>query len=618
MTGGLLRMAQADKVLLKARRARTPKPPPQPSTPDPIEIAMAAAASGKPLPEVARRVLEEQARLLSAQCAELRFRRIGEGVRAALWAILALAALVIVGLIVAVVVRASRTDALIVQSFRVPPSLEAKGLTGEVIATQVLDRLADMQGRTESVRAASTYANNWEDDLKIDIPNTGATTSEVWKLLRGWLGKETRISGEVTNLDGKLALTARVGSSPGQRFVNPTGDLDELVSQAAELIYRQTQPYRYAVFVARTPGREGERFSILKPLTRDPSPVERKWAFSGLSYDRNNFGDFRSGIAMGMRALEIDPRMVPALANTARAHRGLGHEQAALDMNVYKTGLPKSSEYDPVIEAANACGNGIDIGQITRDAAMVDRSASCLESAPSSYADSIPAARLAAAVIRNDPEPLLRFRQAPSALVPAQITARTNALAQLTGEILRGPTPRLAEALDQFAKVEEVPESAGPSALYIRGLAPVEDWPLQARALIMLRRNAEAASLIARTPRDCYECVRVRGLVAQASGDPQAAQRWFAEAVRQGPRLAPAYVDWARLLAKHGRFAHADALFSRAARLAPGWAEPLKYWGDALAVQGKRGEALDKYAAALKHAPNWLELRQARQPAPGH
>ena len=611
-------MAQGDEVLLKPRRARTLKPPPQPSTPDPIEIAMAAAASGKPLPEVARRVLEEQARLLSAQCGELRLRRIGEGVRAALWAILALAALVVVGLVVAVVVRASRTDALIVQSFRVPPALNGQGLTGEVVATQVLDRLADMQGGTESVRAASTYANNWEDDLKIDIPNTGATTSEVWKLLRGWLGKETRISGEVIELDGKLALTARVGSSPGQRFVSPAGNLDELITQAAELIYRQTQPYRYAVFVARTPGREGERFSILKPLTTDESPIERKWAFSGLSYDRNNFGDFRAGVAMGMRALAIDPQMVPALANTARAHKGMGHDQAAFDLNSYKMTLPKSSEYDPVIEAANACGNGIDIGQITRDAELIDRSAACLESAPSSYAESIPAARLAAAVIRNDPEPVLRFRQPPSPSVPAQIVARTNALAQLTGEMLRGPTPRLAEALDEFTKVAEVPATAGPSALYIRGLAPVEDWPLQARALIMLGRNAEAASLIARTPRDCYECVRVRGLVAQASGDPQGAHRWFAEAVRQGPRLPPAYVDWARLLAKHRRIANAEALFARAARLAPHWAEPLKYWGDALAAQGKRGEALEKYAAALKHAPKWMELRQARQRASDH
>src|SRR5687767_1220770 len=77
-----------------------------PTTPDPIEIAMVAAASGKPLPDAARSVLEKhgklidrQADLAQAQCAELKLRRVGEGVRAALWGILALTALALVGLI---------------------------------------------------------------------------------------------------------------------------------------------------------------------------------------------------------------------------------------------------------------------------------------------------------------------------------------------------------------------------------------------------------------------------------------------------------------------------------------------------------------------------------------
>src|SRR5215207_5619191 len=176
-----------------------------PDTPDPVDIAMAAAASGKPLPEAARSVLEKharlidcQARLTNAQCAELRLRKIGEGVRAALWAILAILAFALLALIVAVIVRAARSDALVVQSFEVPAALQARGLTSKVVAIKVLDRLATMQEQTQSIRAASTYANNWENDLSIDIPNTGTTTDDIWKLLRGWLGKETRISGEVS------------------------------------------------------------------------------------------------------------------------------------------------------------------------------------------------------------------------------------------------------------------------------------------------------------------------------------------------------------------------------------------------------------------------------------
>src|SRR3954452_6373989 len=134
-------MADADEV--RIRRGAPAKPVnDRPETPDAVDIAMAAAVSGRPLPDVARRLLEEQSALIRAQCAELHLRGIGERVRAALWAILAIAALAIVGLLALLLVHAARTNALIVQSFQVPPALATRGLSGQVVATQVLDRLA--------------------------------------------------------------------------------------------------------------------------------------------------------------------------------------------------------------------------------------------------------------------------------------------------------------------------------------------------------------------------------------------------------------------------------------------------------------------------------------------
>src|SRR3954451_13576109 len=115
-------MADADEVRIRRKR-----PPRQrsdlPNTPDAVDIAMHAAVSGKPLPDVARRLLEEQSELIHAQCAELHLRAMGQRVRAALWAILAIAACAILGLIGLLLVHAARADALIVQSFQVPPSL---------------------------------------------------------------------------------------------------------------------------------------------------------------------------------------------------------------------------------------------------------------------------------------------------------------------------------------------------------------------------------------------------------------------------------------------------------------------------------------------------------------
>jgi tetratricopeptide (TPR) repeat protein len=593
------------------------------STPDPIEIAMVAAASGKPLPDAARNVLEKHAKLIDrqsdlaqAQCAELKLRRVGEGVRAALWAILAISALAIVGLIAAVVVRASRSDALVVQSFRVPPHLAAKGLSGEVVATQVLDRLATMQASTQSARAASSYANNWEDELKIDIPNTGATTDQVWKLLRGWLGKETRISGEVIDTAKGLALTTRVGADPGQRFVSDGGDLDALIAQGAELIFRRTQPYRHAIYLSRDLKRSAERKALLQALTRDPSAAERKWAYNGLAVMYRREGNFGRSLEMASRALEIDPNMLPSLGNTSSAHIALGHDQAAVDANARERDTPLGEGYDPQITAANRCSQLAETGLLRSDPAQVEEAVRCLESSPESYADFAVNVRLDASWLRRNAEPLLAFHQVSSEAVPEADATAVTALYRLRGEMLKGRSSALAEALREYAAAAYAQQAApGLFAGYNRATQPTLVWPLQAEAMLVLGRNAEAAALISKTPRDCYTCVRVRGMVAQANGKSVDAQRWLREAIRQGPRLAPAYVDYARLLAANRRWAGAERHFAQATELSPSWGDPLKYWADALAAQGKRTEALAKYDAALKLSPSWAALRKTRNRA---
>jgi tetratricopeptide (TPR) repeat protein len=602
----------------KPRRSASREKPP--SSPDPIEIAMVAAASGKPLPDAALNVLEKHAKLIDrqadlaqAQCAELKLRRVGEGVRAALWAILAIAALAVVGLVAAVLVRASRSDALIVQSFRVPPSLAAKGLTGEVVATQVLDRLADMQVRTESARAASSYANNWEDELKIDIPNTGATTDQVWKLLRGWLGKETRITGEVIDAGkGGLVLTARVGADPGQRFVSADGDLDSLIGRGAELIFQRTQPYRHAVYVGRDPERSTDRLAALRRLTRDPSAMERKWAYNGLAYFYRLNGDYRGSINMAQQALAIDPNMLPSLQNMATAQTLLGHDQAAVDTNLRESKTPVGEGYDLQINAANRCGQLGEMGVVTREPIQLDEAAKCLEGSPESYAQFAATTRLDAAWLRRDAAPLRAFRQTVSEATTQPDAAAITALYRLRGEMMLGASPALAEALRTYVDAAVAQAGSPPAAAYYQAALPTNAWPVQAQAMLMLERNAEAAALISKTPRDCYTCVRVRGMVAQANGNAADAQRWFRLAIRQGPRLAPAYVDHGRLLAAKRRWAGAERHFAKAAELAPSWGDPLKFWGDALASQGRRAEALDKYDAALQLSPRWAELRRIR------
>ena len=171
------------------------------------------------------------------------------------------------------------------------------------------------------------------------------------------------------------------------------------------------------------------------------------------------------------------------------------------------------------------------------------------------------------------------------------------------------PRPALDAALADYVTAGARRDVQRP---FYANSAPVSSWPFQADALSMLGRHAQAQALIGRTPLDCYDCVRIRGLVAKRNGDPAAAQRWFAVAVRQGPSLPAAFSDWGTLLLDARRYRSAEVKLREASRLAPNWADPLKSWGDLLAAQGKREEALAKYDAALKLAPKWVGLRKAR------
>ena len=599
---------------VKARRK--PRAERLPDTPNAVDIAMHAVASGKPLPDVARRLLEEQSELVHAQCSEIRTRQVGERVRAALWAVLAIAAAAIVVLIGVMLVQAARTDALVVQSFRVPPGMQARGLTGEVVATQLLDKLAEMQEQSESTRAASSYANNWENDLKIDIPNTGATAEQVWKLLRGWLGKETRISGEVIETKEGLALTARVGSQPGKRFVNKDGDLDALIAKGADLVYARTQPYRHSVYLSTQPDGQVERMAELQQLTGNESAMERKWAYNGLSVSLRMVGDFRGSMAMANKALAIDPEMIPAVGNLSNALGLLGHDQETVDLHRRGSAIRLSKDYDARIVAANRCNQRAVIGLAMRDPALLDQAADCAEGTASSMSAQAPGVRIDAALMRHDPRPALAFVQKPEGGLTPDEAAFATLIYRLDGEMLRGPSPALAKLLDDY-RVARTKRNADPAAssFYVATL-PISGWPREARALTKLGRLDEAAALIGRTPLDCYDCVRTRGLVAEARGDRRGAQLWYLAAAKLGPRLPAAFEDWGRLLARAGRYQSAEVKLREAVRLAPNWADPLKDWGDMLAAQGKRSEALAKYDAALKLAPNWDALRQARsQPA---
>ena len=129
--------------------------------------------------------------------------------------------------------QAAHDHSLVVEAFSVPPDMAQKGLTGPVLSGLFLDSLAEMDAKTQSVRAAASYQNSWGGEIKIEIPETGVSLSELNRYLKVWLGHETRIGGALFHTVSGVRLVVRAGEFGGSSASGPEAELDTLVAKQA-------------------------------------------------------------------------------------------------------------------------------------------------------------------------------------------------------------------------------------------------------------------------------------------------------------------------------------------------------------------------------------------------
>ncbi len=244
-----------------------------PTSDSAVELALEAEASGRAPGQAAQLLITRQARLVGWQIASERW-----GV--ALKVLTAIAGLIATAMLAALLWDASHTEALVVRPFSVPPELVEQGLTPEVAATRLLDGLASLQAQTVSNRAPGSYANDWGDEIQVQIPQTGVSIGELQDFLRGWLGRETSISGDIVQVADGYAVTVRTGAEAGKRFVGTEAELDDLLRRASEAVYESTQPEGYAAWLRGQPGKAEAAAAVHQRLTVSGERDRRAWAFA--------------------------------------------------------------------------------------------------------------------------------------------------------------------------------------------------------------------------------------------------------------------------------------------------------------------------------------------------
>ena len=561
------------------------------------------------LAELQAEHLHEQRGLIISR---LRWGRFGDRMRALLQVMTALAGAAVVALVAMMAWDAHEAHGLAIEAFSVPPDLARTGLTGQVAASRFLDKLQVLQTATaQSDRPSQSYRSDWGADFKVDIPETGLTFSEFEKLLRERLGHVSHVTGEVVTVPTGIALTARMGDAAPKTFTGPVAAFDDLARQAAEAVYRDSQPYRFAEYLENE-GRWDEAFKVISDLATNGPPAERGWAYAKWAVmDITDHGDpvaARRHAALGRspgRGSDINDQV--ALVNTAV---WTGQEEADLAQSRTlatdaQKRLPDTSEvfYTSNKLLARAWLSYLEAdfkgssGWWRQTDSDTDFAAGPLgplmAATTEALGHDLPAARKMIALATEASESALAWHIAIGAF-PA--LPRYWMLAE------QGQWDKALAEARAFDAVLEAEKAKRPVYSLMQ---QVLSWPLQALALAHTGDISGAQALIGKTPLDCYPCLRVRGQVAAQARDWPAAEQWFAEAVRQAPSVPLAYAEWGRMRLDKGDPDGAIAVLTTAEAKGPRFADPPQIWGEALMAKGDFAGASRKFADAAGLAPNW-------------
>jgi tetratricopeptide (TPR) repeat protein len=499
---------------------------------------------------------------------------------------------------------ASSND-LVIDAFQVPPDLAARGVSGPVVAAKLLDKIAAMQAQTVSPRPLKSYANGLPDALKVEIPETGVSLSELDRFLRQKLGHDLHIGGEMVQTDRDIALTARVGIEGSATVTGAQADMDTLLQNLAEQVYRITQPYRYAIWLIQH-GRSTDGLTVFNTLATSGGPTtERAWAYNGLGATTANIQGSKIGLSLLRRGHSLDPNNIVTSANIAFNEYRLGRTQESL------------RDYSATLALLPTHGRDYTLPNLLATSAHVYRATVLMYQG--ALLEAVEQARIAS-------ETGPGIGTIPSRVLRGQIFAALHE-PQAARAVL------VQNAIDGSGTV--VPPVWVPTSLQLNLFISLElqDWPgmvatygalpqivtrhpdrltmfdpFVALALAHMGQFAAAEARLKPSPADCYPCLRARAQVAALQRQDGRADWWFARAAAIGPSIPYAESEWGQALLDRGQPDAAIAQFTIGNQKGPHFADPLEGWGEALMTKNQSHLALAKFAEAEKYAPNWGRL----------
>ena len=240
-------------------------------------------------------------------------------------ALIVLALVAALVLVVVVGVREANRPTLTIAAFDVPPSLEARGLTGQVLAKALFDELIRRRELVTTLDSGDLKGAWAENRVDVAIPQAGFTLQSVFRYLRYATGNETSIDGEIV-LDGDNAtLKVRVAGKPPAVAHGLLAQWEQLVADAAGGVLEATQPAVQAAWL----GLKAQTPADLAALSRHVRKMQQanpphSGAVLSVAYDAYGSALMRQGRADDAmlafdEAMTLDPNNGVAVINMANA-----------------------------------------------------------------------------------------------------------------------------------------------------------------------------------------------------------------------------------------------------------------------------------------------------------
>ncbi len=573
-------------------------------------------ALGRASRQAADSFLEEQTALLRVQrehlheqrdlqISHLKWRRFNDWTRAGWQVMLAVLGAVAVAAIATALWDASRTDGLVVDAFTAPPEFERQGLSGDVIADDVVERLSAIRQTAMSVSYSITndVSADRANEIKVDIPETGVSVSDAWRYLRRWLGHERHLTGSLRDLgDGRLALSLSLDGVGAMTEAGKPSDLPALEQKAAEDVFGAFDPVNSINYLT-SQGRRREamdaaaRFVAISqgPLHADAYVL---WSYTTVYAT----GDVNLGLARARIATTIYPPLAVAHVMAARFDFFLGHDEDRLAedriiLSLRNDDQPSAHQHGGFAQMQQQAAAQIALLQGDYGNALYwSCSHSCTE------ADLFATKAMMAAQLHDV---ALAQKLLGEALAAGGADSSDVSEARFDIDAAAGNWNAAA------ADAEGISPSASARGLSPRLVALTQATyaaPLLAIGEAQAGRFGEAEATIEATPRDCARCITARGDIEAMQKHWASAAAWFARAATLAPSIPFAYADWGVMLLHKGDCDGAIARFAIAHTKGPRFADPLEMWGEALMQENRSDLALRKFEEAARYAPNWGRL----------